>query len=363
MNIVFWHSDSSFKIIDFDISSVTLPGTLRKITYPEGTPLFMSPELERITVLAKNFSTSHYEYDPFKSDVYSLALTMLSVMGVTFSYMKDLRDIFKILEEQREIKKMLNKIFIADFYSDKFIDIISHMLVKDPQRRCSFEFVAKELGSSFPLSMESSLEQIRFSLLERRREGNSSPMSEIGGLQKGVSNEQTKPSVFAQNKDVDSIPCIQRETFGASLHPNNSVTPKPEVYSTPNRSPELEHKSSTNVDATPYRESAQEVKTKPVKSLSDRLSLNKQDIRSIRSELIEDFRKRMTMQAFSNSPKTPFNINVENFQELPIEKVVSDEASPIQNIVFRSGFNDEFVETQSLLRKLKRSCHWSDPVN
>ena len=121
MNIVFWHTDSTFKIIDFDISSITTPDTLRKISYPEGTPLFMSPELERITLLAKNFSASYYEYDPFKSDVYSLALTMLSVMGVSFSYMKDLRDIFKILEEQKEIKKMLNKIFISDLYSDNFI--------------------------------------------------------------------------------------------------------------------------------------------------------------------------------------------------------------------------------------------------
>lgn len=361
MNIVYWQKDNNFKIIDFDISSVTPEGSLRKITYPEGTPLFMSPELERITLLAKNFSTSYYEYDPFKSDVYSLALTMLSVMGVSFSYLKDLRDIFKILEEQKEIKKMLNKIFIADVYSDKFIEIISYMLVKDPVKRCSFEFVAKEIRSSFPFSMESSLEQIRFSLLEGKREGNSSPMSVISGLQKGESTETEKVVVFIEKEQPETIPCIQRENLQpkSPIPNNNSGSLKPEVYATPNRIPDVELKSSTNVDATPYRESAQEVKTKPVKTLANRLSLNKEEIKTIRSELIDDFRKRMTLQASSKTPKTPFNINIDHFQELPIEKIVSDEASPIQNIAYRSSFNDGCIETQHMLRKLKRSSQWN----
>lgn len=94
-----------------------------------GSPYYMSPELKESYI---NGSFSPIEaYDPWKSDVFSLGITLLDIGSLCVGDRKKLREKLHIIEEK---------------YGKKLKGIIEQMLEKDPQKRNDFVGLENEIN-------------------------------------------------------------------------------------------------------------------------------------------------------------------------------------------------------------------------
>lgn len=119
---IFISPQSVFKLGDFGSSKMNLASMTQTI---QGTPFYLSPELRRYFTAVLSGSQQTQSYDPFKSDVYSLGLTVLQMAKL-------------------QVSTAINvQVAVRDLEQCCFKDILLGMVEVDPGRRWSFEDIAK----------------------------------------------------------------------------------------------------------------------------------------------------------------------------------------------------------------------------
>ena len=131
-----FNSQDSYKLGDFGSSAISLTPNPMRLTVT-GTPFFLSPELKRKYMAMMN-GTDTTEYDPYKSDVYSLGLTVVFMAILRqpegFIELPRLREVTEQcigrLEQYPNLQPFLRK-----------------MLTESPTERISFDQLDAELSS------------------------------------------------------------------------------------------------------------------------------------------------------------------------------------------------------------------------
>ena len=130
--------DNVYKLADFgEAKEVKIS---KQINTLRGTELYMSPALYDGLKHDKN-DVSH---DPFKSDVFSLGFCFLYAAALNFNLLYQVRDV----SDGKTINNILNKT-LGKNYSDKFIEIVSHMLELEESKRPSFTQLIDEIDKSY----------------------------------------------------------------------------------------------------------------------------------------------------------------------------------------------------------------------
>ena len=146
-NIILNPKSGKYKLTNFSIAGLCPKNqkifslSLEEVS---GTPIFMSPELytafkEKWPRTEKKF----FNYDPFKSDVWSLAVTILYMMQVPT---KKLSKLCK--GKTNAINDVLENHVRKDFPG--FYDVMSGMLKFYPEQRLSFSLVERLIAKCFP---------------------------------------------------------------------------------------------------------------------------------------------------------------------------------------------------------------------
>ena len=121
-----------YKLADFgEAKEIKLNKELNTL---RGTELYMSPAL----YYGLKDNKDDIEHDPFKSDLFSLGFCFVYAATMDFNLIYDLRNI----NNDEEMKKKLNE-YLKNRYSEKFIWIVSKMVVLNEKNRFDF----KELNS------------------------------------------------------------------------------------------------------------------------------------------------------------------------------------------------------------------------
>jgi serine/threonine protein kinase len=106
----------------------------KEVNTLRGTELYMSPAL----YYGLKDNKDDIEHDPFKSDLFSLGFCFVYAATMDFNLIYDLRNI----NNDEEMGKKLNE-YLKNRYSEKFIWIVSKMVVLNEKNRFDF----KELNS------------------------------------------------------------------------------------------------------------------------------------------------------------------------------------------------------------------------
>ncbi|OMJ85404.1 hypothetical protein SteCoe_13240 [Stentor coeruleus] len=132
-------SPEKVKIIDFEHSSVfekKIKGMLQKVLPTKWvTPLFLSPELKTWTLLANTLSSLFIKYNPFKSDVFSIGLSLLDACGIDIKGLNEFGKFYHI-----HIKELLT--------------INYNYIVNDSLRRISYRILRDELQNTINKKIE-----------------------------------------------------------------------------------------------------------------------------------------------------------------------------------------------------------------
>jgi serine/threonine protein kinase len=146
-NIIFNSKSGKYKLTNFSIAGICPKGQKSiSIQFDEisGTPFFMSPELyEAFNEKWPRTEKKILTYDPFKSDVWSLGVTILVMMRVPI---KKLSKICK--GKTTVINDILDNHVKKDY--PNFYEMISGMLLFYPEQRLSFLLVECLLNKNFP---------------------------------------------------------------------------------------------------------------------------------------------------------------------------------------------------------------------
>ena len=131
-------SDHKYKLADFgEAKEVKIS---KQINTLRGTELYMSPALYD----GLKHDKSDVSHDPFKSDVFSMGFCFLYAAALNFNLLYQLRDVSNSKNMNNILKKALKK-----NYSDKFIEILAHMMELDEAKRPSFTQLLDEINSKY----------------------------------------------------------------------------------------------------------------------------------------------------------------------------------------------------------------------
>jgi eukaryotic-like serine/threonine-protein kinase len=83
-NLILNDNMNEFKIVDFGLGADIEKDEDMEIEYPVGTELYFSPELRTLYHVKSHLATRRKKtrYNPYKSDVYALGITILKMMGL-----------------------------------------------------------------------------------------------------------------------------------------------------------------------------------------------------------------------------------------------------------------------------------------
>jgi hypothetical protein len=107
----------------------------------QGSPFFLSPELKLMYLLVLNGEEARQPYDPYKSDVYSLGVTML--------FMALLRAPAE-LANLATLEESTNSLLTQCGGYPILTDILRHMLAIRPEDRIDFSKLYSHLASDYP---------------------------------------------------------------------------------------------------------------------------------------------------------------------------------------------------------------------
>jgi serine/threonine protein kinase len=130
-----------FKLGDFGSSKMNVGSTTQTI---QGTPLYLSPELRRSLTAVLTGSQHVQSYDPFKSDVYSLGMTLLQMAMLQRGAGLDVQAA------------------VRDMGQCCFKEVLLGMTQEDPGQRWSFEDVLKYIKACLnPVSGQQSINEAK----------------------------------------------------------------------------------------------------------------------------------------------------------------------------------------------------------
>ena len=129
-------SDQTPKLGDFG-SSLFLPTPCQPVTSLSGTPLYLSPELHRLHSLFFLSDPLQTSYDPFKSDVYSLGMTLL--------HMALLRPPLELIPYTENTPEIIKNMVVSLTIYPRLQRILPKMMCFYPENRVSFREIEEEL--------------------------------------------------------------------------------------------------------------------------------------------------------------------------------------------------------------------------
>lgn len=139
---IFLHN-SHLKLSDFEASTNTSLSLLSCSI--QGSPFFLSPELKLKYLKSVQGEDDQTPYDPYKSDVYSLGITMVGLMllklPVEFANLAQLREKTEVVLAQCHMYPLLT-------------GIIREMLETNPENRSDFSQLYSRITSLLPPSCE-----------------------------------------------------------------------------------------------------------------------------------------------------------------------------------------------------------------
>ena len=134
-----------FKLGDFGSSKMNVASTTQTI---QGTPLYLSPELRQSLTAVLKGSQHVQSYDPFKSDVYSLGMTVLQMAMLQRGAGLDVQAA------------------VRDMGQCCFKEVLLGMTQVDPAQRWSFEDVLKYIKTCLnPVSGQQSINEAKESVI------------------------------------------------------------------------------------------------------------------------------------------------------------------------------------------------------
>ena len=119
--------DNIFKLADFgEAKKVKI---CNKSNSLKGTELYMSP----ILYCCLKREEDDVEHNPYKSDVFSLGLCLFYAATINFNILLSMRE----LKDTKSVNSLINA-QLKNYYSEKLIEIITHMLEIDENKRYDF---------------------------------------------------------------------------------------------------------------------------------------------------------------------------------------------------------------------------------
>lgn len=131
--------DRIYKICDFGEAKQRINYNTKHNTV-RGTDYYMSPQL--LDGLNKNLD--YIKNNPHKSDTFSLGCCMIIAASLNF----DIIDHIRNEEKQEEIDDII-KTYLEDHYSDKFINIVTKMIIYNEYKRIDFIELEKLINKEY----------------------------------------------------------------------------------------------------------------------------------------------------------------------------------------------------------------------
>jgi serine/threonine protein kinase len=146
-NIIYNPKSGKYKLTNFSIAAICPKGQKTfsiNVDEISGTPFFMSPEL--YMAFSEKWGRTEKKsisYDPFKSDVWSLGVTILVMMRIPN------KKLSKLCKGKTAVIVDILENHVKKDYPN-FYDIISGMLKFYPEQRLSFSLVECLITKNFP---------------------------------------------------------------------------------------------------------------------------------------------------------------------------------------------------------------------
>ena len=131
--------DKIYKICDFGEAKQRINYNTKHNTV-RGTDYYMSPQL----LDGFNKNLDYIKNNPHKSDVFSLGCCMIIAASLNFDVIEHIRN----EKKQEEIDDII-KTYLEDHYSDKFINIVTKMIIYNEYKRIDFIELEKLLNKEY----------------------------------------------------------------------------------------------------------------------------------------------------------------------------------------------------------------------
>ena len=131
--------DKIYKICDFGEAKQRINYNTKHNTV-RGTDYYMSPQL----LDGFNKNLDYIKNNPHKSDVFSLGCCMIIAASLNYDVIDHIRN----EKKQEEIDDII-KTYLEDHYSDKFINIVTKMIIYNEYKRINFIELEKLLNKEY----------------------------------------------------------------------------------------------------------------------------------------------------------------------------------------------------------------------
>ena len=122
-NNILIYADGRIKLADFGSARDHVQDSVVQTLSLQGTPIYLSPELRAYYVLPENMRASKLQYNPYKSDVYSLGLTFIHLIqlfpAMNLTKLEGLEEATRIQVENLQTTQHMKEILAAMLEKDE----------------------------------------------------------------------------------------------------------------------------------------------------------------------------------------------------------------------------------------------------